>query len=154
MATERPDVAAFFAELHGSVFKPRGYSRLRHTFQRDEDGYALAFQFQGSDWNSAGSPWRFYLNAGIRFPDVPRCIPDRDFPTIHTWTRVGPGLSEWSEPHYEIVDGETKKLTGKIAAIVHDSEQYFMTNHRILRQKFAEKPVRFLGYLDEALMKR
>lgn len=154
MTAERHEVSSFFSELHASVFKPRGYGKVRRTFQKERDGYAVAFQFQGSDWNSAGSPWRFYLNAGLRFLDMPRRVPDRDFPTIHSWTRVGLGLSEWAEPHYEIVEGEEKLLSGKIAAIVEDSQRYFFRNHELLRQKYGAKPVSFLGYLDEVLMKR
>ena len=154
MASDRPEVSSFLAELHSVVFKPRGYTKLRRTFQREHDEYAVAFQFQGSDWNSAGSPWRFYLNAGLRFSDLPRRNLDRDFPTIHSWTRVGPALSEWAEPHYEIVEGEEKLLVGKIAAMVEDSQRYFAANHHLLRQKYGAKPVPFLGYLDEALMKR
>ena len=154
MASDRPEVSAFFAELHSGVFKTRGYSKLRRTFQKEEDSYAMAFQFQGSDWNSASSPWRFYLNAGLRFPHLPRRNPDRDFPTIHSWIRVGSTLSEWAEPHYEVVEEEQKLLVGKIAAVVEDCQRYFAANHDLLRQKYALKAVSYLGYLDEALMKK
>ncbi len=154
MASERPEVSGFFSKLHSSVLKPRGYTRLRRTFQKEHEGYAVAFQFQGSDWNSAGSPWRFYLNAGLRFSDLPRRDMDRDFPTIHSWTRVGVGLSQWAEPHYEILEGDEDLLIGKLAAIIEDSQKYFATNHRTIREKYELKPISFLGYLDETLMKR
>src|SRR4051812_41349258 len=108
MASERPEVSSFFSELHVSIFKPRGYTKLRRTFQKEADGYAIAFQFQGSDSNSGASPWRFYLNAGLRFSDLARRKLDRDFPTIHSWMRIGPGLSQWAEPQYDIVPGELK----------------------------------------------
>ena len=154
MASKRSEVSAFFAALHSDVFKPRGYTKLRHTFQKEEDGYAMAFQFQGSDWNSASSPWRFYLNAGIRFPNIPRRTPDRNFPTIHSSMRVGSRLSEWAEPDYDVVEEGQKLLVGKIALIVEDCRRYFAANHRSLRQRYELKPVSYLGYLDEALIRR
>jgi hypothetical protein len=154
MASDRPEVSAFFAELHRSVFKPCGYTKLRRTFQKEEEAYAMAFQFQGSDWNSASSPWRFYLNAGLRFPNIPRRYPDRDFPTIHSWIRVGSTLSESAEPHYDLVAEEQALLVGKIATVVEDCRRYFATNHGSLRQKYELKAASYLGYLDEALMKK
>ena len=154
MTSGRPEVAAFFAELHSGVFKPRGYTKLRRTFQKEEESYAMAFQFQGSDWTSASSPWRCYLNAGLRFLDIPRRVPDRDFPTIHSWIRVGSTLSEWAEPHYEVVEADQKLLVGKIAAIIEDCRRYFAANHESLRQKYELKAVSYLGYLDETLMKK
>jgi hypothetical protein len=154
MASERPEVTAFFAELHSDVFKTRGYTKLRRTFQKEEELYAMAFQFQGSDWNSASTPWRFYLNAGLRFTGIPRRTPDRDFPTIHSWIRVGTTLSEWAEPQYEVVEEDQKLLVGKIAAIVEDCRRYFAANHDSLRQKYLLKSVSYLGYLDESLMKK
>jgi hypothetical protein len=154
MASDRPEVSAFFAVLHRDVFKPRGYTKLRHTFQKEEEAYAMAFQFQGSDWNSASSPWRFYLNAGLRFPSIPRRTPDRNFPTIHSFIRVSSTLSEWAEPQYDIIEEDQKVLVGKIASIVEDCRRYFAANHESLRQKYELKPVSYLGYLDEALMKR
>jgi hypothetical protein len=154
MASDRPEVSAFFSELHLSVFKPRGYTKLRRTFRKEEVRYSLAFQFQGSDWNSAGSPWRFYLNVGLGFLDIPRRSPDSNFPMIHSSTRIGPTLSEWAEPHYEIIEKEQKILVGKIAAMVADCESYFASTHEVLRQRYLLKPIPFLGYLDKALMKR
>lgn len=154
MASDRPEVASFFSALHSGVFKPRGYTKLRRTFQKEKESYALAFQFQGSDWNSAGSPWRFYVNIGVRFSGIPRRDPDRDFPTIHSWTRVSPLISEWAEPHYNVPEEEQSVLVGKIAAMVEDSERYFSRMHVTLRQRYEAKQSSFLGYLDEALMKR
>lgn len=154
MASERPEVVSFFSALQSGVFKPRGYTKLRRTFQKEGEVYALAFQFQGSAWNSAGSPWRFYLNIGIRFSGIPRRQPDRDFPTIHSWTRVGRTITEWAEPHYDVPKEEQRVLVGKVAAMIEDSERYFSRMHAALRQSYEAKQSSFLGYLDEALMKR
>ena len=154
MASERPEVSEYFATLHSAVFKPRGYSKLRRTFEKEYEGYAVAFQFQGSDWNDASRAWRFYLNTGIRFPDLPRRDPDRDFPTIHAWTRVRAAISEMAEPQYEISDENLESQIQKMAIIVEDCISYFSANHGLIHTRYELRPVSQLVYLDESLLQK
>jgi hypothetical protein len=140
--------------VHTAVFKPAGFTRVRHTFSRKEDGYLVAFQFQGSDWNDSTRPWTFYLNAGIQFSDIPRRTPDRDFPTIHTWIRVSYMLANDALPSYQVDEDHLDLLVERIRSIVHDVRTYFGTRHQFIRERYLERPQAFLVYLDESLMKK
>lgn len=154
MASERPEVAAFFRAIHEVVFKPRGYTKERRTFRKREEGYSVGFRFQGSRWNDSASPWRFYLNVGVRFDGIPRREQDKDFPETHSWSRICPGLSSWAEAHFDIDSENDQRLIGLMAAIVVDCQNYFSVNHQLLRARYEAQRLPFLGYLDEALMKR
>ncbi len=64
-------VKDFIARLHTRGLKPRGFTKRRNTFSRKHATYVECFQLQGSAWNHGEDPtWRFYLNAGIYFPDL------------------------------------------------------------------------------------
>ena len=78
----------FLSRLHREYLKPRGYRKSRHTFSRDCGMYTERFQLQGSAWNDASGPWRFYISVGVEFHDVPAREPARDFPGTHCWTRI------------------------------------------------------------------
>lgn len=84
-----PYVKEFFSSLHNTYLKPAGYSKERFTFSRDAGAYIERVQFQGSTWNAAGESWRFYINVGLQFKDIPPRSPDRDFPRTHVWERIG-----------------------------------------------------------------
>jgi hypothetical protein len=62
----------FFSDLHRQYLKPRGYRKVRHNFSRAMDGYVEHFGFQGSAYNDAAGAWRFYINVGVEFPELPR----------------------------------------------------------------------------------
>lgn len=78
----------FFSDLHRLHLKAKGYRKQRHTFTRDHPDFTERVQFQGSAWNSSGSPWRFYINFGVQFRSLPPRLPDRDLPGTHCWTRI------------------------------------------------------------------
>jgi len=154
MASDRPEVKDFFSRLHAEVLKPQGFTKNRWTFTKKYEGYSLAFQFQGSNWNSADEPWRFYINTGIQFADLPRRTPDKDFPRIHSWTRVGNSLSASAEQQYDVIPKQIDKLIRNIETIVTDCLKYFTDHHEILKNAYTQRLVPYLGYLDEALMKK
>lgn len=153
MASERPEVKDFFSRLQAEVFKPQGFLKAGKTFTKVFEGFSVAIQFQGSNWNSADEPWRFYLNTGIHFADLPRRTPDKDFPNIHSWTRVGTSLSLSAEAHYDLEPRKETELIQNIKKIVEDCLHYFEGQHNKIRTAYLERPVPYLSYLDEALMK-
>jgi len=59
-------ITRFFSELHKVAMKPMGFMKERHRFYRRRPGYVEYFDFQGSSWNEAGRPWRFYINSDLR----------------------------------------------------------------------------------------
>jgi hypothetical protein len=71
----RPEVEAFFRELHARHLRPMGFRKIRHRFWRGREGYVEHFVFDGSQWNSSDGPWRFHLDVGIELPDFPTRTP-------------------------------------------------------------------------------
>ncbi|WP_306535296.1 DUF4304 domain-containing protein [Geobacter sp.] len=59
------------SELQTEYLKSAGYRKQGRTFSRSRSGYTERFNVQGSSWNGTGVKWRFYLNVGIEFNDVP-----------------------------------------------------------------------------------
>lgn len=154
MASERAEVTEFFAKLHAAVFKPRGFKKTRRTFTKTENAYAWALQFQGSNWNDAGRPWLFYLNAGIQFDGTPRRVPDKDFPMMHASMRLNKQLSSQAEASYEATSVEAELLVAKLQSVVEDLTTYFSTSHERLRERYGDRGTSYLGHLDELLVNR
>jgi hypothetical protein len=59
------------SELQAERLKGAGFRKKARTFSRDRGDYWERFNFQGSAWNGAASSWRFYVNVGIEFKDLP-----------------------------------------------------------------------------------
>lgn len=97
---------SFFNELHVSFLKQRGFKKERRTFVRRRDGFVERFRFDGSQWNSEDRPWNFYFDVGITFEELPRRVPDRDFPKTHAHARLNwivagsPKVFEITEKNY------------------------------------------------------
>lgn len=94
---------SFFAELHKSYLKPRGFTKQRRTFLREKEKYVERFRFDGSQWNSEDRPWTFYFDVGIEFKDLPRRHPDRDFPNTHAHACIN-WIVEGSPKTFEITE--------------------------------------------------
>jgi hypothetical protein len=62
---------SLLADLHADYFKPNGFKKERHRFQRTVDSVMQEVEFQSSQWNSEGSPITFYVNISVGFTDIP-----------------------------------------------------------------------------------
>lgn len=111
-----PFVKEFFSSLHSAYLKPSGYSKERFTFSRDVGAYIERIQFRGSAWNSAGEPWRCYINVGLQFKDIPPRSPDRDFPRTHAWGRIESIVD--APPQFDISTESAAALAPEINALV------------------------------------
>ena len=58
------------SELHRKFLKPQGFRKYGATFVREREGFIETYNIQGSPWNSGAEPWEFYVNVGVRFPDI------------------------------------------------------------------------------------
>jgi hypothetical protein len=110
-------VAKFFSELHREHLKNLGYTKTRYTFSRELPEYVERVQFQGSSWNGAGEPWRFYVNVGIQFRDLPRRTPDRDFPNTHAHGRIEE-IVRADVGVLELAENELHPMIKKIASLL------------------------------------
>jgi len=59
------------SELHAEFLKPIAFRKNGRTVSRDRGSYWERFNFQSSQWNGAGGSWRFYVNVGMEFKDLP-----------------------------------------------------------------------------------
>lgn len=109
-------VDRFFSALQKQHLKQRGYKKERRTFSRETPEYIERIQFQGSQWNSSGEPWRFYINVGIQFRDLPLRQPDRDFPNTHAHGRIETLVSTGGG-FFELTEQNTEEMLKKISAL-------------------------------------
>jgi hypothetical protein len=110
-------VNQFFSDLQKQYLKKLGYKKERHTFYREYPEYIERIQFQGSPWNSADTPWRFYINVGVQFRDLPRRQPDRDFPNTHAHSRIEKVVPD-SDPYFDLCKDGSLDMLVKIAGLV------------------------------------
>jgi hypothetical protein len=130
-------VKEFFSHLHNEYLKARGYKKVRHTFSRDFGTYTERIQFQGSAWNDSSSPWRFYINFGVEFHDVP-AIERRDFPGTHCWTRIQVvALDAPSE--FDLSERDTAGFASKIAFYLESGSRHVKQHIQQIRSAYDAK---------------
>lgn len=110
-------VDRFFSELQKQYLKQLGYKKERRTFSRETPEYIERIQFQGSQWNSSGEPWRFYINVGVQFRDLPRRQPDRDFPNTHAHGRIET-LVSMGGGYFDLTEQNIEGMLEKISTLV------------------------------------
>lgn len=86
MSSELAD--RFFSELFRVHLKPAGFKKKGRTVIRDRGSFLEHFQFRGSPWNDKSGPWKFQINVGIEFAQLPRMEPDKDFPRTHACDQI------------------------------------------------------------------
>jgi hypothetical protein len=94
----REIVTRFFSDLHRTALKQVGFKKEKHRFNREIEGRTEIIDFQGSNWNSKGEAWRFYINVGVGFNGIPTC-----------------GKSLWRHAH----------AVGRIGAIIPNAPTHF-----------------------------
>ena len=119
-------VEPFFRRLHREHLKPRGYTKVRRTFSRDMQAYIERVQFQGSSWNDANSPWRFYINFGLQFRELQERSPARDFPQTHCWTRIEHLVPD-APQEYDLSEGDSPCLLQQLPAYIE------LASHRVAK---------------------
>ncbi|MEP6896698.1 MAG: DUF4304 domain-containing protein [Chloroflexota bacterium] len=84
---EKDWLPIFLSEFHKTHLKPLGFKKVRRTFSRDMGSYWERFNFQGSDSNGING-WKFYLNVGVEFKDLPAESYWAGFPNTHWTSRI------------------------------------------------------------------
>ena len=126
----------FFSRLHAAHLRRSGYTKERHTFTRELDGFTERIQFQGSSWNSGDSSFRFYVNFGVQFHDLPARLPDRDFRRTHCWARLESIVPE--APAQFDLSGDDDQLAASIAAYVDRASRRVAEDISSLRKRYEE----------------
>ena|SRR5207245_1692844 len=134
----RESVKDFFAALHRVYLKPRAYRKVRHTFSREMDAYTERVQFQGSSWNDSTSPWRFYINFGVEFHNLPPRFPCRDFPNTHCWTRIE-GIVPSAPAQYDLPGRRFEDFSAEIAGYLETASQRVSRRIGRIRAAYEQK---------------
>ena len=123
----------FTARMHESLFKPEGFKKKARTFSRVHLAYGEHYNLQGSAWNSPDAPWRFYVNCGISFPDIPET--GTHFPTS---TRLGVFV-RGSPPEFDVTDDNLEQLVAELTGYLRQCFSYFSRRHEVLRDSFLQR---------------
>ena len=134
----RDSVTEFFSSLQREHLKVRGYKKVRHTFSRNMGGYTERIQVQGSSWNDSDSPWRFYINFGVEFPDLPPRSPCRDFPATHCWTRIEHIVPD-APNQYDLPDTRTAEFAGELAGYLDCASRQVARQIRQIRRSYERR---------------
>ncbi len=134
----RDSVTQFFSSLQWEHLKARGYKKVRHTFSRDMDGYTERIKFQGSSWNDSHSPWRFYINFGVEFPDLPPRTSCRDFPAAHCWTRIERIVPD-APKQYDLPDTDTAEFVTALAGYLDCASRQVARQIRRIRRSYEQR---------------
>ncbi len=126
----------FFSQLHTVHLKPMGFRKTRHTFFRAGSEVTECIQFQGSAWNDRDSPWRFYVNFGVLFRDLPPRHPDRDFPRTHCWARID-SLVPGAHRDFDLA-GDTDQLASSLAELVEQASRMVHGRLDRVRERYTE----------------
>jgi Domain of unknown function (DUF4304) len=140
----RKSVNNFFGTLHQRYLKPYGFKKVRHTFSRENADYTERFQFQGSAWNDSASPWRFYINVGVEFHNIPARVPCRDFPRTHCWTRIERLVSDVPS-EYELPESNTEEFASQIAGYLESASLHVAREIQQIRQAYEYNKTPYLS---------
>ena len=140
----RESVKNFFSVLHQRYLKPNGFKKVRHTFSREHAHYTERFQFQGSAWNDSASPWRFYINVGVEFHNIPARVPSRDFPSTHCWTRIERLLSD-APSEYDLLELNTEQFASHIAGYLESASMVVAREIQQIRKSYEQSKSPYLS---------
>ena len=127
----------FVSRLHEVAMKPAGFKKNARTFSRLFPTYGEHYNIQGSAWNSAGEPWRFYINCAISFPDLPQKSPGNGMWKFHANTRLGRIVPE-SQKEFDVSDENLEKLVKEIALDLFSCSNYFSRRNQVLRDSYIQ----------------
>ena len=138
----------FLGELHRTRLKPLCFKKVRRTFSRDRGQYWERFNFQGSAANCPGAEdWRFYINVGVEFKNVPLRRDWSYFAQTHWAARLesvipaAPSVwkyNEWTDEAEMAEKLETFMLeaSAKIAAHLDGIHAHYLKNDYLKSYRF------------------
>lgn len=122
--------------------KPDGFKKKGRTFSLVREHFSEHYNLQGSAWNSSGSPWRFYVNCGISFPDLPFESPGSGMWAFHAHTRLTRIIPE-ARAEYDVTDLNLDELVIEVGETPRKCSAYFFRRHQVLRDSLVKKHYEF-----------
>ena len=127
----------FVDRLHSELFKPAGFKKKGRLFSRFLATYGEHYNIQGSAWNSSESPWRFYVNCGISFIDVPIRTKGVGMWAFHAHSRLRL-LVPQARDEYDISFENLEATLSEVIAQLNLCFAYFAHRHDILKTSYIE----------------
>jgi hypothetical protein len=100
--------------------------------------YTERIQFQGSAWNDSNLPWRFYINIGVEFHDLPPHPPRRDFPATHCWTRIEE-ITPDADAEYDLPQAVPPDFAAGIADLLRRASEHVARTSQQIRTAYESK---------------
>jgi uncharacterized protein (DUF2461 family) len=129
----------FLSEFQRGWLKEKEFRKNRQTFSRDRGPYWERFHFQASSQNNRSvSRWRFYVNVGIEFKDLPKQLRWSLFPNTHWSSRINHLVPE-APYHWEYDLQTDRQLLALSLIVLVESASVVMAKeiHEIRRQLVA-----------------
>jgi hypothetical protein len=142
----------FTSRMHESLFKPEGFKKKARTFSRFHPAYGECYNLQGSAWNSPDAPWRFYVNCGISFPDIPLEQTGSGMWAFHAHTRLGVFAPD-SPPEFDVTDENFEQLASDLTGYLKQCFSYFSRRHEFLRASFVQRKYHLSFLYDPELQR-
>lgn len=125
--------------LHSEQLKPLGFHKSGHTISRALPGYHERFNFQGSAWNEAGIGWRFYINVGVEFTDLPPEPLWWYFPHAH-WAGRAEQLVPSAPRQWECSEAfDLAALKNALRQVILEASRALSVQHGTLRAAYLQR---------------
>lgn len=109
---------AFASRLHAEYLKPLGFKRLGATLLRGREDFVEMYNIQGSRWNTASGPWRFYVNVMVRFTDVGPLQGQKPTPTYFHAQGRSNSIIHGSQEHFEATEEDITTVAQDVARLL------------------------------------
>jgi len=148
---DKKEVEKILSDIQREFLKPKGFKKVRHTYSRAMDGYVEKYQIQGSAWNTKDEPWRFYINCGIFFSDIPRRTPDLDFPETHAHSRASRFVKN-APPHHDLDNSNIEEIKKEVCSIIEQASDYFKRRWKVVKDSYVRNEY-YLGFPSDPELK-
>jgi hypothetical protein len=112
------------AKAVGQQLESLGFQRQRTVYRRERPGFVERFAIVGDRWNSGAAPWRFSVDVGIYFPDLPTRSDSVGFwREAHAVGTIG-AIAETTPVEFEVSQSTVDDVAARVAkAIVAASDK-------------------------------
>lgn len=143
---------SFATRLHQTLFKPAGFKKKARTFSRLHKDYGEHYNLQGSAWNSPDTPWRFYVNCGISFPELPAPEGAGLWGVSHAHTRLSVFAPD-SPSEHDLTEQNFEDVLLELVSYFRQCFSYFSRRHHVLRESYLQRKYHGSFLYDPELQK-
>lgn len=110
---------SLLSTLHARRLKNQGFRKKGRTFSRDMGAYWERLNFQGSAQNyPSAAKWRFYVNVGVEFKDLPKQLRWSLFPNTHWAKRINQIIREANDVWEYDLETDQDQLIQSLASVI------------------------------------